>query len=148
MLQPGRPDNADLLCVRKNRLECDAETTSFPSTESTREGCSAENHGAKGSVWRRCKTDDVFFQAEDGIRDRQIRVRTLHRLGASDFWTLTMRITRGWQRRDRIAAMGLLWQSRCRSQMFDQSCRNPARAYRACREFRLDLRSVVVRVQW
>ena len=33
--------SADLRCRRKNHLECGAETTSFPSTESTREGCIA-----------------------------------------------------------------------------------------------------------
>jgi hypothetical protein len=30
----------------KNRLECGTETTSFPVTESTREGCTAWNPGA------------------------------------------------------------------------------------------------------
>jgi len=46
-------------------------------------------------------------------RNRQIRVRMLHRLGASNFWIGMMRVTRGWQRRGlRPRPLGLLLQSR------------------------------------
>ncbi len=42
----------------KNLLECGVETTSFALTESTRTGCIARNPGARGSVWRRRKSED------------------------------------------------------------------------------------------
>ena len=58
--------------------------------ESTREGCIAWVPGASGSVWQRRNTDDSWPMTkrrlkEAGKRNRQIRVRTLHRLGASQF---------------------------------------------------------------
>ena len=39
----GLPQSADLFFRSKKHLECPAETTSFPSTESTRDSCIAEN---------------------------------------------------------------------------------------------------------
>jgi hypothetical protein len=56
------------LADEKNRLECGAETTSLPATESTRAGCIARNPGARGSVWRRCKAEDEPA-LYDGKRD-------------------------------------------------------------------------------
>src|SRR6516165_7626961 len=81
LIRLGR--NADLPRGEKNLLEYVAEQTSFHSTESTREGCIAKIPEQRLCVAAAQRSVTRSRLPEDGKRNRQIRVLTLHRLGAS-----------------------------------------------------------------